>query len=125
MYKHIRFILPIFLLASMMVIQSCIRDSNLESYPTVSFSTEVLPIIAANCTQSGCHGYVDTEEFSLMNYSEIMGHVSPGDGRKSSIYRVITGRSLEGFMPPSPSAPLTEDQIRTIFVWIEQGALNN
>jgi len=117
--------LPVFLLATLLIIQSCIRNSNLDSYPTVKFSTEVLPIIASNCTQSGCHGYVNTEQFSLMNYSEILGHVSAGDGRKSSIYRAITGRSIGNFMPPSPSAPLTEDQIRTIFVWIEQGALNN
>lgn len=124
MFKKIRILITSCLLGSAMIIQSCINESNLENYPTVSFSTEVLPIIAANCTQSGCHGYVDTEEFSLMNYTEIMGHVTAGDGRKSSLYRTITGRS-DDFMPPSPSAPLTEDQIRTIFVWIEQGALNN
>ena len=104
---------------------SCVRDSQLENYPTVSFSSEVQPIISANCTQSGCHGPNGGEAFSLQTYEEIVAHVSPGNGRKSSIYRAITGRSLEGFMPPSPSSPLTEDQIRSIFVWIEQGAPNN
>lgn len=112
------------LLLSIFAFQSCIRESELEGYPVVSFNTEVLPIIAGNCTQAGCHGYINTEKFPLVTYDEIRAHVNPGNGRKSSIYRSITGRSDE-FMPPGPASALTDDQIRSIFVWIEQGALNN
>jgi hypothetical protein len=99
----------------------CMNEPNLESYPAVSFSNEVRQIIVANCTQPGCHG---SGQFGLSTYEEIRANVNPGNGRKSKLYRSITGRNYE-FMPPSPSAPLTDDQIRTIFVWIEQGALNN
>jgi len=102
----------------------CMHDINLDTYPVVSFNSEVQPIIASNCTQSGCHGSTNTEEFQLLTYGEIVHHVKPGNGRESNLYRAITGRS-EDFMPPSPSAPLTENQIRSIFVWIEQGAPNN
>jgi uncharacterized membrane protein len=103
---------------------ACLHDNNIESYPSVSFFKEVQPIIAANCTKSGCHGSENTSEFQLLSYTDIIGHVSPGNGRKSSLYRVITGREFE-YMPPSPADPLTEDQIRSIFMWIEQGAPNN
>ncbi|MBL0342473.1 MAG: hypothetical protein IPP71_17165 [Bacteroidetes bacterium] len=119
------FIWPI-LLVSIIIIPGCIRDSQIETYPELSFTNDVQPIIAANCTQSGCHNSSDGGSFSLETYESVLGKVSPGNGRKSSIYRSITGRALEGgFMPQSPSQPLSEDQIRTIFVWIEQGALNN
>jgi len=103
---------------------SCVTEPDLGDYPAVSFQNEVQPILAANCSQSGCHGAVDPEEFTLQTYEEVMLHVKAGDGRKSAIYEAITDRGDE-FMPPSPSAPLTDNQIRTIFVWIEQGAPNN
>ncbi|MBK6640034.1 MAG: hypothetical protein KBH11_01950 [Bacteroidia bacterium] len=118
--------LPLTIIAGIVALlffQSCTRESDLTNYPVVSFTNEVQPIIVGNCAQSGCHGQND-EEFPLTSYDEISGRVEPGNGRKSQIYRVITGRALE-FMPPSPSDPLTEDQIRSIFVWIEQGAQNN
>lgn len=107
-----------------LLFQACRRESDLTNYPVVSFNNEVLPIITGNCTQSGCHGTVGGEQFALTNYNEVMGIVKAGDARKSDLYRVITGRSFE-FMPPSPSDPLTEAQIRSIFVWIEQGAQND
>lgn len=114
-----------FVISLPLLFQGCISDTQLEGYPTVSFTTEVQPILAANCTQSGCHDNTNSDNFSLVTYGDVIQHVTPGNGRKSSIYRSITGRSLEGFMPPDPASPLTEDQIRSIFVWIEQGALNN
>lgn len=107
------------------IVNGCIRNSQLDNYPTVHFATEVQPIIAANCTQSGCHNSNGGEVFDLTTYNAIVSQVSPGNGRSSNIYRAITGRTIGNFMPPSPSSPLTEDQIRTIFVWIEQGAPNN
>jgi hypothetical protein len=112
------------LIAGVFSFAGCITEPDLGNYPAVSFQNEVQPIIAANCSQSGCHGAVAPEEFTLQTYEEVMLHVKAGDGRKSALYEVITDRGEE-FMPPSPSAPLTDDQIRTIFVWIEQGAPNN
>lgn len=102
----------------------CMTEPDLANYPTVSFSSDVMLIIATNCNQSGCHGHVNTEEFSLTTYDEVITHVEPGNGRKSNLYKVITGRGDE-LMPPEPQNMLTEEQIRTIFVWIEQGAPNN
>ena len=108
--------------ASAIVVPSCRREPDLTGYPEVKFATEVQPIIAANCTQSGCHNNVDGEEFSLVTYEEIIGYITPYKSYKSSLYKTIVGKA-ERMMPPSQ--PLTDDQIRTIFVWIEQGAPNN
>jgi hypothetical protein len=104
--------------------QGCRTDTDLTPYPAVDFDQEVLPIISGNCGQRGCHGVESPEKFSLVDYDQIMVHVTAGDARKSNLYKVITGRGEE-FMPPSPSSPLTESQIATIFLWIEQGAPNN
>ncbi len=124
MFKRFHVVIAIALAVVAISVQGCVSEPDLENYPVVSFTNEVQPIIAGNCTQAGCHGDVDTEEFKLVTYQDIMSKVSSGNARKSDLYRVITGRTFE-FMPPSPSSPLTDDQIRTIFVWIEQGAPNN
>ena len=113
-----------FILFCLLLTTSCRRDPDLTGYRVVSFSDEVQPLIHGNCTQAGCHGDTDSETFRLITYEEIVQKVTPGKAYKSDLYRAITGRSEE-FMPPSPSAPLSDDQIRTIFVWIEQGAPNN
>ena len=102
----------------------CISEPDLEGYPVVSFTTEVQPIITGNCGQDGCHGNVGTEKFALVTYDDIMVHVSAGNARKSNLYQIITNRE-DKIMPPLPANPLNDDQIRSIFVWIEQGAPNN
>lgn len=104
------------------IFSGCTRDSNLESYPTVHFSTDVLPILSSNCNQDVCHGN-NSSQFSLTSYDNVLSKVNPGNGRKSKIYKAITGRSK--IMPPSPATTLNDDQIRAVFVWIEQGAINN
>jgi len=117
--------LSILLIAAGLLIifaDSCRREPDLTDYPEVKFSTEVLPVISANCSQSGCHSSGGGEVFPLTNYEQIIANVSPYKAYKSSLYRAITGRNYQ-LMPPA--GPLNDDQIRSIFVWIEQGAPNN
>jgi hypothetical protein len=102
-------------------VSGCTREPELDGYPEVSFLNEVKPIISANCTQAGCHTG-SRGEFPLVSYEDIAGAVTPFNARKSELYKAITGRS-ERMMPPG--GPMADDQIRNIFVWIEQGAKNN
>ncbi len=118
------FAIAVFVVIAALSLPGCMTEPDLENYPTVSFSNDVMLIIATNCNQPGCHGGIETEEFSLTTYDEVMANVKAGNGRKSKLYRIITGREDE-IMPPEPLSMLTDDQIRTIFVWIEQGAPNN
>ena len=60
----------------------CVTEPDLGNYPEVSFVNEVQPLIASNCTQSGCHGAVNPEQFTLITYEEIMAHVKAGNGRE-------------------------------------------
>ena len=121
---HSRIIRIVFALFTGMLLATsgCVTDPDLSEYPVVSFD-EVKLIIGGNCTQSGCHGNINPTQFRLVDYGEIRQKVTPGDARKSDLFRAITGRTE--IMPPSPSDPLTQNQIAKIYLWIQQGAQDN
>ena len=107
---------------------SCRHKTDLTGIKDVSFSTDIQPILAANCTMSGCHngsGSGGEHEFGLTTYNDVMGIVSADDAHSSKLYEVISNHGLEDIMPPSPNPPLSNDQVKIIYLWIEQGAKNN
>lgn len=111
-----------FLTACVFVLSmSCHHEAIIPSSPAISYKNEVEPIIKGSCALSGCHGD-DFEKIRLTNYNEIRGQVTPGDASKSKLYQSIT-KLGPGQMPPD--RPLSEDQLRLIYVWIMQGAKNN
>jgi len=78
-----------------------------------------------NCTQSGCHvSSGDDHLFPLVTYEDIAKQVQPGDAANSRLYTVVRGLSGH-LMPPPPQPMLTDEQIKFIYVWIEEGAQNN
>ena len=94
---------------------------------TVSFATDVAPIITANCAGSRCHG---------ANYAFLMGStgcptavdrrfVVPGNAATSYVIAKLEGAStICGSVMPR-ARRLTAAQITTIRTWINEGALNN
>ena len=121
MYRGKGFLLLILLYAMFV---SCRHDGVVPNSPEISFSNDVQSIIIGNCTQSGCHpSSSDHEKFSLVTYDDVMKTVEPGNARNSKLYETITGQGK--LMPPSSQASLTDQQIKYIYLWIEQGAKNN
>lgn len=108
-------------------IASCKHTVDFNEYPTVSFSSEILPTIIGNCTQAKCHGTNDSEAFMLLSYEDIMNNtrVKAGDPEGSKLYKVIKALSGEEKMPRDPYPMLSDEQIQKIYVWIGQGAQNN
>jgi hypothetical protein len=104
---------------------SCRHDplTPLEDAPIISFKNSVEPIFISNCTQPGCHGR-NGSEFPLTNYSEIAARVKAGEPHNSELYKVITKNAI-GTMPPSPNPRVTDPDIKTIYLWIMQGAKDN
>lgn len=96
----------------------------LENVNSVCFESEVLPIFQSNCTQSGCHNSIDREEgYDLTNYAGIVKKgIKAGDFRNSKMYQVLVRPA--GVMPAKPFNRLSDDQIETIALWIQQGAEN-
>lgn len=92
---------------------------------SVSFQTEVLPLIVANCTMSGCHDNgTAAEGLVLTNYNNIMQIVRPNDPGGSTLIDVITSTRPSKRMPPPPATPLSQAQIDLITKWINEGARN-
>lgn len=99
---------------------SCTHEpDNIYDLDPVCFDSQVLPIIQTSCGISGCHDGTQ-EGFLATDYQSIMNSVSPGDPRKSTLYKVITDINSDNMMPPD--RPLTKQQRNIIQVWIAQGA---
>lgn len=97
----------------------------LASIDPVCFEKDVLPIFIANCTQSGCHNEVDRAQgLELTSYADILSSgVEPGSYKTSKLYQVLISRGKDA-MPKKPNQRLTAEQIGTIALWIDQGAIN-
>jgi hypothetical protein len=118
-------VVPLMLSGIILFISACRHDplTPLEEAPIISFKDSVLPVIISNCSQDGCHGS-GRGEFPLVSFNDISGRTSPGKPHSSKLYKVITANAI-GMMPPSPNPRLTDTDIKTIYLWIMQGANDN
>lgn len=114
----------IFILLSSVSFNSCKHEVDLTGVPEISFANDIQLILSGNCTMAGCHNTDAASEFPLTTYENVMaeGDVKPGDAHGSELYQVLL-RTGDERMPPS--GPLSDLQIKKIFIWIEQGAKNN
>lgn len=97
---------------------------------TVTYQSDIKPIIDANC--ASCHvpggqGYeksglrMDTYE-GLMKGTKFGAVVIPGSSVSSTLYRLVAGEAHPSIRMPHGQASLPDEQIKTIATWIDQGA---
>ncbi|MEN8248123.1 MAG: hypothetical protein ABFS32_04270 [Bacteroidota bacterium] len=80
-------------------------------YTSVTFSTNIQPIIANSCSTSACHdGSNNLSNFTI--FSEVQANAS-----------MIKSRTQSGSMPKNGS--LTQEQIDLIACWVDDGAQDN
>jgi len=97
--------------------------------PSVSFSTDVLPVFQAHgCVN--CHGgtnnlLVDSYAHLMLGNSSNGPVVIPGNGEGSKIIKKLRGTAGFGARMPQGGPYLDNATIATISLWITQGALNN
>lgn len=94
---------------------------------SVYFNAQILPILASNCTQSGCHDAQSHKEGIILdNYANVRatGEINLGNPSKSELYKVLNDTDPNDRMPPAPQAALPLEQRALILKWIEQGAQN-
>ena len=96
----------------------------------VDFEREVRPVLSENCF--ACHGpdeatrqrglRLDTREGWFEDRGRLGGPVIvEGDAEASSLFQRLTHRNARLRMPQGAD-PLTDDQVETIRLWIDQGA---
>lgn len=87
----------------------------------VCFESDVLPIFVSNCTESGCHNSTDKAyNYDLSSYESIVERgIVPGNYKESEIYKSLVKL---GERMPYEKDPLSDKQIATIALWIEEGA---
>lgn len=110
------------LLLCMLSALFCTREY-IENRQPVCFETEILPVFQSNCTQSGCHNSIDQEEgYDFSTYESIISKgIKPGDYKNSKVYQAIS-QPFGEIMPPKPYDRLSDEQLTSIALWIEQGA---
>lgn len=82
---------------------------------TVSFATDILPIIQNSCATVGCHVMGGSGNGLFENYNQVKAKVDNGSFRQ----RVIVTKDMP------PSSPLSDCQIQHITKWLDNGAPNN
>ena len=113
---------------------AAILASACKSEPKVSFSQEVRPILEANCLschQAGGAGF-EASGFSMVSYDDLMkgtkfgAMVIAGDAEGSNLVVLMEGRADPSIsMPHGSIKKVAGRDIKTIRLWIDQGALNN
>ena len=93
--------------------------------PTVSFSTDILPIFQSRCI--GCHGGERTQEgLDLKTHASLMAGssngfvVMPGDSANSLLVELVVNQKM-----PKRGPKLTPPQVELITEWVNQGAADN
>jgi hypothetical protein len=109
-------------LAFFAVLLACKKEDNtnisdFQCDETISFTTQVKPLIDQNCNTSGCHNASAAGGYVLLNHAQISDNAS-------RILNSIQHKS--GFSPMPQGAPkFSDEQIRIVACWIEQGKPNN
>ncbi len=106
-----------------LILSNC-TDEYIGTDREVCYEQEVAPLILSSCTRPECHNADDQAgEYDFTTAEGVLSIVKPGDYASSKLYKVITDAFQP--MPPSPFDRLTNDQITTLALWIEQGARLN
>ena len=100
----------------------CVHKTDLSSLKVAAYSSDIQPIIASNCAQSGCHNSQNGEVFSLESYDDLLSNnnVKAGDAHGSKLYKVISNQGNVQPMPPPTLPLLSTHLIKLVNIWIKQ-----
>jgi mono/diheme cytochrome c family protein len=102
-------------------------------YQNVTYANDVEPIIQKHCAECHLTGKQGARESGLLmdSYESLMkgtpfGQViNPGSAMSSSLYMLVSGKDKLTVTMPHSKESLSDEEIETIRVWIENGAVEN
>jgi hypothetical protein len=99
----------------------------------VTYADDVGPILQVRCVE--CHvagqpganasGLLMDSYASLMQGSRFGPVIDPGSAMTSSLYILVSGKDRLTITMPHGKDPLSDEEIETIRVWIQNGAIEN
>jgi hypothetical protein len=102
-------------------------------FQKVTYADDVAPIIEEHCAE--CHvagqqgaeatGFLVDSYASLMKGSRLGSVIDPGSAKTSSLYNMVSGKGNLAITMPHGKDPISDEDIETIRVWIENGAVEN
>lgn len=126
--------------AALLTIQGCSKKEEPVA-KTVSFSTDVAPVLTANCLE--CHKPGGTGQIAsglmlsveatpdALSYDGLMKGtkygpiVIAGNSLGSALNMLVEGRADPSIRMPHGKDPLTDAELETLKLWVDQGAKNN
>lgn len=93
--------------------EDSIDDMNVSCTTEVSLENDIMPLLLAECTFSGCHNGDNGSSRDWTNKSNILAKATG-----------IKARTQSGSMPLSPGS-LNQSEIDLIACWVDNGALDN
>jgi hypothetical protein len=120
---------------SSVALLACLYISGCATTPQISYQQDVHPIFVNKCIS--CHTPPNGEGYTrsgldLKSYETLMGGsiygpaIIPGNSNKSPLIILVEGRAgnLSREMEKRHK-PITDQEIKVLHLWVEQGARNN
>jgi hypothetical protein len=127
---NIRYTLPVVSLLIVVGVAACDKEA---PFRTVTYVDDVEPIVQQHCME--CHvagqegaeksGYLMDSYEAVMKGTRFGPVIVPESSESSSLYLLVAGKADPSILMPHSKAPLSTEQITTIRLWIDKGAVKD
>lgn len=127
---NIRHTLPFAPLFVVVAIAACNKEA---PFRKVTYVGEVESIVQQHCIECHMAGQEGTEKsgFLMDSYEAVMKGtkfgpvIVPHSSESSTLYLLVAGKADPSIQMPHGKAPLSDEQITTIRLWIDKGAVKD
>ncbi|MGD8618905.1 MAG: hypothetical protein PVH54_06910 [Gammaproteobacteria bacterium] len=127
---NIRYTLPVVSLLFVLGITACDTEA---PFRKVTYVADVEPIVQQHCLECHAAGGQGAEKsgYLMDSYEDVMKGtkfgpvIVPGSSESSSLYRMVAGKTDPAIRMPHGKVPLSDEQIKTIQLWIDKGAIKD
>jgi hypothetical protein len=127
---NIRYKLPVVSLLIVVGVAACDKEA---PFRTVTYVDDVEPIVQQHCME--CHvagqegaeksGYLMDSYEAVMKGTRFGPVIVPESSESSSLYLLVAGKADPSIRMPHSKTPLSTEQITTIRLWIDKGAVKD